>query len=214
MCETLEQLGLCAELVAWSASRTSLADVWSDCPRGDWLLALAVRARVPRRSVVLAALDCARTAQRFVPAGDLRPGLAIATAVRWTEGLASGAECWAAAFQASGAAAEAVDCEAASDAANAVACTAFACDNDADDAYYADRAYAAEAALLAARAFRRTPVDAHFVCAELVRRRIPFDEVASRIEHALRASLPPPPPDRGVLGSELTPRPWYDPEYV
>lgn len=213
--EVLEQLGMHPELVAWSSSRTGLLQLWEECPRGDWLLALATRVGVDRRLVVAAAGDCAQMAQCFIPRTDTRPAMALAMAQKWTEDEATGAPCWAAGFRAAGAATEAASWdEAISDAAMAAACVAFASDGAADDLYYASRAHAAEAALLAARAYRRTRVNAHRVCAEFVRYRMPVSEVTRRLETALRSSMPPPPPEPGRPGSDLHPRLWFDPEYV
>ena len=213
--EILEQLDLPPELVAWSSSRTGLHAVWEECPRGDWLLALAIRTGVPRRLVVATAADCAQMAQCFIPHGEKRPALALSMAWKWTEDRATGAECWAAGFRAASAATEAASWgPAASDAAMAAACVAFASDGAADQAYYANRAHAAEAALLAARAYHGTRANAHRVCAEFVRYRIERSEVVGRLDHALRSSLPPPPPDPDLPSSDLHPHMWFDPEHI
>ena len=213
--EILDQLELPTELVAWASSRVSLARVWDECPRGDWLLALAIRTGVPRRVVVAAAADCAQMAQCFIPYGEKRPAMALGMAWKWTEDRATGAECWAAGFRAAGAATEAASWdEAVSDAAMAAACVAFASDAAADQAYYASRAHAAEAALLAARAYRGTRANAHRVCAEFVRYRIEKAEVVGRLDDALRSSLPPPPPDPELPNSDLHPHVWFDPEHI
>lgn len=213
--EILERLGLDPDFVAWASSRTHLGQVWEECPRGDWLLGLAIRVGVSRKLVVAAAADCAQMAQCYLPPGEKRPAVALRAASMWAEDGATGAETWAAGFQAASAATEAASWnEAVSDAAMAAACVAFASDGASDLAYYAARSHAAEAALLAARAYRHTRANAHRVCAEFVRYRIEAEEVLGRLDHAMRSSLPPPPPERDPTASGLHPHVWFDPEYV
>jgi hypothetical protein len=72
--DLISHLCPCEEAIAWL--RTQPADIvtaWNACERADWLLWLAGRAGVEPPLLVLAACDCARTALRFVPAGEDRP---------------------------------------------------------------------------------------------------------------------------------------------
>jgi hypothetical protein len=59
---------------------------WAECDRGDWMLWLAARAGVKRKTVVFAACQVARTALGFVTAGDDRPLRAIEAAEAWCQG--------------------------------------------------------------------------------------------------------------------------------
>jgi hypothetical protein len=86
--EMIRATGACDSSVQWVEARPdcTLAELWDECPRGDWLLWLAVRAGVDRRLVVLAACDCAALALAHVPAREQRPRVAIETARRWARG--------------------------------------------------------------------------------------------------------------------------------
>jgi hypothetical protein len=66
---------------------------WNECPRGDWLLAIAARAGVDRKKLVLAAAASARTALDSLPPGENRPLSAIEAAERWASGSGSEEEC-------------------------------------------------------------------------------------------------------------------------
>ena len=127
----LERLDACGDARKWARQRT-LAEAWSECPRGDWLLWLAGRLGIDRRVLVAATCAVVRPALRYVPAGEDRPRLAIEAAeagARGEEGVTLERVRWAAA-DAYDAAAYAT--EAAADAAEAAA--EAASDDDADDA--------------------------------------------------------------------------------
>jgi hypothetical protein len=175
-----------------------LARAWRGCPRPEWLLRMSLAVGLERPRLVHASADLAAEALATRPVADPRPRQALAVALRWVAGRADGSEAWALGFAASqvadgapGPAAEAI---------RAAACTAFACDRDADAAFYAHRAYAARAAAHAARALG-DPTRA----ATIVRARIPAARFLAAFE---RASRPPPP----LCGGE-TQRPASDSFY-
>jgi hypothetical protein len=66
---------------------------WNECPRGDWLLAMAARARVDEKRIVLAAAACARQALEHVDPAESRPLRAIETAEAWANGSVSAEAC-------------------------------------------------------------------------------------------------------------------------
>jgi len=223
--EALERLGLDEELLDWADTHgDDLAEAWASCPRGDWLLRIALRVGVDRRLVVRAAALCVSPTLRLLPSNEQRPALALTAAQRWCEGETNDAACFAAAFAASNAANESFGGSGSrARAAKAAACVAFACDAAADLAYYAERAYAAEALHLAASSFDQAD-RAHAAFTQTVRTIIPFDWVGDRVEPAIRASQMPPPPERDPLreshvkgpsfGEESSPRMWFDPDGV
>jgi hypothetical protein len=61
--------------------------LWNECPRGDWLLGIAVRVGVEHVALVRAAIACARIA-----GGDSEAVRVLDVAERWTEGRATTAE--------------------------------------------------------------------------------------------------------------------------
>lgn len=112
----------------------------------DWVLeqsdareVLRTIARADRRVGVWLACACARTALRYVSAGEDKPRLAIETAERWVRGLATEHECRkAAAYAAARAAASAASAYAAAYAAASAAYAityAAASDDDYTAAY-------------------------------------------------------------------------------
>jgi hypothetical protein len=145
--DVLVKFQACNEARHWSAGMT-LKVAWRTCPRADWLLWLGGRL-VDRKKLVLAACKCARTALKFIPAGEDRPLKAIETAERWIEGKATIEEVRSVAAVAADAAyADAY----AAYAAYAAAYAAYADAAYAAYAAYADAAYAAYAAAAAADA--------------------------------------------------------------
>ena len=116
----------------------------------DWVLeqsdarvVLRTVTRADRRVAVWLVCAVARTALRYVPAGEDRPRLAIETAERWVRGAATKEEC--------GGAADAAAANAAADAAAAAAYAAYAA-NDANASARAVSYEAADAAAYAAAA--------------------------------------------------------------
>jgi hypothetical protein len=61
--------------------------LWSECPRGDWLLGIAERLGVDHVALVRAAIGCARTADAGPDAARL-----LDVAERWTRGDAAASE--------------------------------------------------------------------------------------------------------------------------
>ena len=121
----------CSEARKWLATQADPATAWETCERPDWMLWLAARRGVDRKTMVRIACACARTSLRFVPDGETRPLKAIEAAEAWCNDRATvqkvrSADAYAAA------AARAVGAAVAADAAA-----------DAADAYAADAAYAA-----------------------------------------------------------------------
>lgn len=85
--EWLERSGAHHDVVSWA--RVYGADwdrAWVECPRGDWLLGIAVRAGGEPREVVEAACACARFAFEYLPEAEARPLAAVAAAEAWLEG--------------------------------------------------------------------------------------------------------------------------------
>jgi hypothetical protein len=132
--DLLAKLGACTE-ARHEADGKGLAEVWSTCQRGNWLLWLTARmigkpGWPTHQQVVLAACACAETALKFVPKGEDRPRKAIETARRWATGKATLVEVRAADAAAADATYDAADATyAAADATYAAAA--------ADDATYA-----------------------------------------------------------------------------
>ena len=84
--DALTRMSACDGAVAWARTQPSYAVAWRRCQRPDWLLWLAGRCchtLTQRRAIVLSACDCAETALRYVPAGELRPAEAIRVARAW-----------------------------------------------------------------------------------------------------------------------------------
>ncbi len=72
--QLLRDIGACADARAWAKGK-SLAEVWEQCERGDWLLWLCGRmvdkdGWPTRKELVLAACACAETALKYVKAGE------------------------------------------------------------------------------------------------------------------------------------------------
>jgi len=86
--DILTKLGACTEAVKWAGRKTH-KKAWGTCQRGDWLLWIAGKLNVDRKLLVLAACGCARTALKYIPAGEDRPRIAIETAEAWTRGEAT-----------------------------------------------------------------------------------------------------------------------------
>ena len=158
----LTRLGACHEAREWAAGKT-LKQAWNECHRGDWLLWLAGRLDIDRKVLVRAACACARLALPHVPAGETRPLEALETTEAWTRGEATIEEVRAAAEAARAARAA----RAAADAATA--------------AWAAEAAAAAWAAAWGAAAEAAEKRESALAeCADLVRRHIPFAEIAEK----------------------------------
>jgi hypothetical protein len=171
----LEEYDACREAIEWIGSR-DLQSCWRDCERGDWMLWLAATAGVDRKAVVAAACDVARTALGRVPAGDLRPLLAIETAEAWTQGTATIEDVREAADAAAAAAAAAEYAAAAAAAAYAAGAAAYA-------AYAVDAVDAVDAAYAATYAAYAASADCPLrKLADIVRKRIPLAVICDAME--------------------------------
>ena len=90
----LRTLGACRESLAWAADYgAGWERALAECPDRRWMTwlagALMCRGHMRREVIVLCACACARTALRYVPAGEERPLAAIETAERWCRGDAT-----------------------------------------------------------------------------------------------------------------------------
>ena len=150
--QLLIDLRACDEARLWAKGKT-LAEIWEQCERADWLLWLGGRmcgkdGWLDRKAIVSIACDCAELALPYVNAGDGRPRLAIEITRAWIRGEATIDQVKNAradaAYAAYAAAAYAAD--AAAYIADAAAYAAAAADAAAHAAYAAYVAYAAYAA--------------------------------------------------------------------
>ena len=79
----------CDEAMHWLKDQTDAEQAWQTCERPDWMIWYAAPRGADRKTLVRIACDCARTALRFVPAGEDRPRLCIETTERWIVGEAT-----------------------------------------------------------------------------------------------------------------------------
>ena len=136
--QKLIDLDACREAREW-ADRKTLSEIWGQCPRGDWMLWLARRAGVDKRTMTAAKADCAATIKHLMK--DPRSIKALETAQAYGRGEATDDELAAAAS------ADAYAAYAAAASADADADAAAAAYAASADAY---AAYAAAAAAYAA----------------------------------------------------------------
>jgi len=120
---------------------------------------LALRLGIGRAAVVRATAEVVSAAVALRHAPDLRPNRAVVTTMGWLSGRSHPKDAWAAGFSAMDAARELDDPRDAA-MARATARLAFACDEEADDVFYAHRGYAASAADEASRVLGGTEVGA------------------------------------------------------
>jgi hypothetical protein len=83
----LEARGAYRDLVAWAEPFGEDSDrAIRECPRGDWVLALAVALDRPRAAIVGAACDCAVLSVELAPDDDAAAAIAALDAARaWVE---------------------------------------------------------------------------------------------------------------------------------
>jgi len=163
--DILTKLGACAEAVKWAGRKTP-KKAWETCKQSDWLLWIAGKLNIDRKKLVLAACACARTALKYIPAGEDRPRIAIETAEAWTRGEAT-IEQVRTATHAAHAAAHAAYTAHAAYAAYAAAQAAYVADAATYAAY---AAYAAHSSLAAQKQM-----------ADIVREIIPFNVIKQAI---------------------------------
>jgi len=87
----ISELSPCPDALAWAEQYDTLAEVWAQCGRGDWMLWYLGKLAGPpesdsRKKLVLAACQCARLVLPCVPEGEPRPQRAIEVAEAWTRG--------------------------------------------------------------------------------------------------------------------------------
>jgi len=151
--DRLNEMNACPDAVKW-VGRRGLMTAWRDCKRADWMLWLAGSLDIDRKLLVLAACDCAETALQYVPEGEDRPAKAIQVSRNWCGGTAFIGDVRNAAYA----------------AANAV----YAAANATHAVYAAANATHAAAHAASAAAYAA----ARKTCADLVRKRIPFDVIS------------------------------------
>ena len=168
----LTELGACPDAVEWAGRKTP-EKAWAMCPRADWLIWIAEKLGVGWKLPVLAACACARTALKYIPAGENWSRIAIETAEACTRGEATLEQLADAADDAH------VAYDTAYDAA--VACAAYAA--YAAAAAVDDATYAADAADAAAHAADEGADEgARAEMAGIVRRIIPFSIIKQAIK--------------------------------
>jgi hypothetical protein len=87
----LVEAGAQRDVVDWAEQHAeSWAAFWENCPRGDWLLAVAARADVPRGAVIRAALACVTVLHPYLPEREEAIDSALAL-VRENSKLSDGA---------------------------------------------------------------------------------------------------------------------------
>lgn len=83
----LRQVGAHNDVVEWAQPyEADLARLWSECPRGDWLLAIAARLGVEQVALVRAAGAVARLSLDHLPEDDTRPDHALDAVEAWCRG--------------------------------------------------------------------------------------------------------------------------------
>ena len=133
--DLLTELHACHEAKLWAKGK-DLAEIWSTCERGDWMLWLLGNMQdkpgwLTHKQVTSIVCDCVEPALKYVKPGETRPAECLAVVRKWIKGEATIEEV-----------------EKAKEAAYAAAANAFYAASDA--AYAAAVAYAADAAVAAA----------------------------------------------------------------
>lgn len=154
--------------------------LWRDCPRGDWLLGIAVRIGVDHASLVRAAIGCARTSLDRFEGGEAAALLDVAA--RFTTGDASEADVAIATRALDVAAAKVGDpsADAAARSAQAVGLGIVALDGSGrgdPETLVSAAALAAEATIVATMecGLELAMGWAHRACADAVRSAIPWE---------------------------------------
>ena len=88
----LNALEPCPEAMEYALTHKTLASAWAKCERAEWMLWLigkTMNCDAERKTLVLVACGCARTALKYVPSDEKRPLAAIEIAERWAKGDAT-----------------------------------------------------------------------------------------------------------------------------
>jgi hypothetical protein len=82
------------EIAEWASGfGDNLERAWNECPRGDWLMGLAMALGVPVKELLPAVADLVSQVLPKLPAGEQRPEQALRAAERWARGESTGADC-------------------------------------------------------------------------------------------------------------------------
>jgi hypothetical protein len=92
----------CEDALAYRATHSTFAEAWQHCPRGDWMLWIATKAGVDKRTLTLAKALCAKTVIHLMR--DERSRKAVEVAEAYGCGKATDEELSAAAAAAADAA--------------------------------------------------------------------------------------------------------------
>ena len=187
----LSKLSVCSDARVFCRGHKTIKAAWLACERGDWLLWFAGKLDIDRKVLVFVACQCARLVLKNTT--DKRVLKCIEITERWTADNAMIEEMITArrdAADAADAAAYAAYAYAAAYAAYAYAAAAAAAYAAAADAADAAAAYAAYAAAAAADAAAYAAADAADatrketlkICADLVRKYIPWSVIAAAIK--------------------------------
>jgi len=178
----LSKLSVCSDARVFCRGHKTIKAAWLACERGDWLLWFAGKLDIDRKVLVFVACQCARLVLKNTT--DKRVLKCIEITERWTADNAMIEEMITARRDA----ADAADAAAyAAYAYAAAAAAAYAAAADAADAAAAYAAYAAAAAAdaaayAAADAADATRKETLKICADLVRKYIPWSVIAAAIK--------------------------------
>ncbi|MDD9939145.1 MAG: hypothetical protein OXT09_36490 [Myxococcales bacterium] len=82
------------DVVEWARPyEADLPKLWRECPRGDWLLAIAARLGAERNALVSAACRCARLSLAHLPEDEGRPEDGLEAAEAWSTGEGDAEAC-------------------------------------------------------------------------------------------------------------------------
>ena len=182
----LSALSVEHEMPRFFERHQTFAETPAACDRPEWMVQLALHARIDRRRLVALVSP---VVERSLARHGLQVG-ALAIAWHWVRGNVDGAAAWAAGFQVSERAKQAPGLPA--NALRAAAALAFACDPASSPIYHAVRAHRVDAVALATRS---TPGESgdH---AETLRRSFPPGAIEAGEERAPSRSSGEPPRQR------------------
>jgi len=94
LADWLESEGAHHDIVQWAGSfAEDFERAWIECPRADWLLAIAARLGFERSALVRAAAACTRTAHADLTTADPPTLRALELAESWARGEADAEQC-------------------------------------------------------------------------------------------------------------------------
>lgn len=162
----IEKYGPCSGAVEFRKQFNTFQEAWEACPRGDWMLWIAKKVGVDKRTLTLAKGLCADTVVHLMK--DQRSRNAVTVAIAYGNGNASEEELADAAYAAYDAAADAAASAAyaAANAAYATAAAAYATYSAAEAAAEAD--YSAYDAAAYAAAKKQNQNQTADICREVL----------------------------------------------